>query len=228
MNFLDAVNRLFVANGIIRGDTDPITSFSSLQHGASIGIAKVAIQDELNELVSDSMIPYEKKTTGSITTVAGTRSYALSADFIRFFGEPPLLYCSSDNVEVFEYPGGENALRLSDFQYKTTQSNPFYWYFEAGTTKKISFYPVPQEAKTYTYDYEGDVSVTNSTDTMPFVTESEAQAFCRLASRRFKLLFEGMDPALIAVDPEHMKAKATLFNLLGGKNAPRQWAPVYR
>jgi hypothetical protein len=35
---------------------------------------------------------------------------------------------------------------------------------------------------------KGDVSVTNSTDTLPFHNEQEAQAFCRLASRRFKFL----------------------------------------
>lgn len=227
MNFLGAVTRIMRIEGILRGDTDAPTTFSDLQHGATINLAQIAIQDELNELTSDTLIPYEKKTTGSIITVAGTRSYALAADFIRFYGKA-MLYDSTTNFEMFEFPGGEDRLKVEVYTYKTQQSTPIYFYFEATTTKKISFYPVPQGVVTYTYDYEGDVSVTNATDTLPFHTESEAQAFCRLAGRRFKFLFEGMDPALLMQDPEHMKAKATLADLIIGKNPPKHYAPVYR
>lgn len=227
MNFLGAVTRIMRIEGILRGDTDAPTTFSDLQHGATINLAQIAIQDELNELTSDTLIPYEKKTTGSVVTVAGTRSYALAADFIRFYGKA-MLYDSVANFEMFEFPGGEDRLKVEVYNYKTQQSTPIYFYFEATTTKKISFYPVPQGVVTYAYDYEGDVSVTNATDTLPFHTESEAQAFCRIASRRFKFLFEGMDPALLMQDPEHMKAKATLADLIIGKNPPKHYAPVYR
>lgn len=231
MNFLASVNRVLRIGGIIRGDTDPITTFSDLQHGATVNLAQISIQDELNELTSDTLIPYEKKSTGSIVTVAGTRSYNLASDFIRFFGKA-MLYDSATNFEMFQYPGGEDALKVSIFNYKTQQSTPIYFYMggntELTTVKQISFYPVPQGAVTYAYDYEGDVSVTNATDVLPFQNEQEAQAFCRLASRRFKMVYEGMDPALIAQDPEHMKAKAVLADLIVGKNPPRYYAPIYR
>lgn len=227
MNFLAAVNRIMRIEGIIRGDTDPVTTFGDLQHGATINLAQIAIQDELNELTSDTLLPYEKKTTGSVVTVQGTRSYALATDFIRFFGRA-MLYCQADNFEMLEYPGGEDRIKTQFYDYKTAQSTPTYFYFEATTTKQISFWPVPQGAKTYAYDYEADVSVTNATDTLPFHNEQEAQGFCRLAGRRFKMLYEGMDPALIAQDPEHIKAKAVLADLIIGKNPPRYYAPVYR
>lgn len=227
MNFLSGVVRVLRANGVIRGDTDAPTTFSDLQHGATINIAQIAIQDELNELTSDQLIPYEKKTSGSIATVQGTRAYSLASDFIRFFGTP-MLYCTADNREIFEFSGGEDALRLSIYNYATQQGDPTWWYFEATTTKQIAFFPVPQSAKTWVYHYEGDVSVTSATDTLPFHNEQEAQAFCRLASRRFKMLFEGMDPALIAADPEHLKAKSTLMSIMKGKNPSWGWAPVYR
>lgn len=213
--------------GILRGDTDAPTTFSDLQHGATINLAQIAIQDELNELISDTLIPYERKTTASIVSAATTRSYALAADFIRFFGRA-MMYDSASNFELFEFKGGENSLKLADPQYKTTPGNPVTFYFEATTTKKISFYPVPTGIVTYSYDYEGDVSVTNASDTLPFHNESEAQAFCRLASRRFKFLYQGMDPAELAQDPEHIKAKATLADLIIGKNPPKYYAPVYR
>jgi hypothetical protein len=227
VNALGAVNRVLRAGGILRGDTDAITTFSDLQHGATIQMALLAIQDELTELVSDTLIPYEKKTTGSIVTVAGTRSYALASDFVRFFGTAKL-YNSTDNRELFEFSGGEDKLSLMVHDYKTVQGDPSAWYFEAGTTKQISLYQVPNAIKTYAYDYEYDVSVTNSTDTLPFTNEIEAQTFCRLASRRFKYLYEGMDVAGLDTDTERMKAKATLANLLTGKNAPKSYAPVYR
>lgn len=227
MTLIQAIARIMRAEGLIRGDTDAPTSLSDLQHGATINLAVIAVQDELNEIASDSMLPYEKDTTGSITTVAGTRSYALASNFIRFVGKA-MLYCSADNFEMFEFPGGEERLKTQVPNYKTLQSNPFAFYFEHGTTKKISFYPVPQEAKTYIYDYEKDISVTAATDTMPFHNEIEAQAFCRLAARRFKYLYQGLDVKDLDSDTERAKAKTALFDLVIGKNPPRHYAPVYR
>jgi hypothetical protein len=213
--------------GIIRGDVDAPSTFADLQHGATINLAQIAIQDELNELTSDTLLPYEHKATGSIVTVAGTRSYALASDFIRFYGRA-MLYDSVANFEMFEYPGGEDKLKLAIFNYKTQQSAPFYFYFEKTTTKQLSFYPVPQAAVTYTYDYEADVSVTNATDTLPFHNEQEAQAFCRLAARRFKYLYQGLNIADIDQDSEHMKAKAVLADMIVGKNPSKSYAPIYR
>lgn len=227
MTLIQAIARIMRIEGIIRGDTDAPTSLSDLQHGATINLAAIAVQDELNEITSDVMIPYEKDTTGSLTTVAGTRSYALASNFVRFVGRP-MLYCSADNYEMFEFPGGEESLKVQVPNYKTVQSTPYAFYFEYTTTKKISFFPVPQEAKTYTYDYEKDVSVTAAGDTLPFQNEIEAQAFCRLAARRFKYIFQGLNIADLDRDTERAKAKTVLFDLIIGKNAPKHYAPVYR
>ena len=227
MNFLSAVTRVMRSEGIIRGDTDGPASFADLQHGATISLAQIAVQDELNELLSDEAIAYEHSSLGSIVTVAGTISYSLASDFIRFFGSASL-YDSSNKVRIYEYPGGESRLQETYFDYKVTQTLPIAWYFDETTTKKIAFWPVPSTARTYTYDYEKDVSVTLATDTLPFHNESEAQAFCRLASRRFKYLYQDLDKTGLAVDPERMSAKATLIELMRGKNPPRMWAPVYR
>ncbi len=101
MNALGAVNRILRANGILRGDTDAITTFSDLQHGATVQLALLSVQDELIDLVADTLIPYEKKTTGTVSAVASTRTYSLAADFIRFYGRASL-YNSSDNIRIFE------------------------------------------------------------------------------------------------------------------------------
>lgn len=225
MDFITAVTRIMRAETILRGDTDAPTTFSDLQHGATIQLAQLAIQDELNELTSDNLLPYEKSTTGLITTAASTRSYSLASDFVRFFGTPMLL---TGTTQLFEYRGGEDRIKLVFPGYKTDSGTPYWWYFEATTSKKISFYPVPTSAVTYTYDYEKDVSLTNTTDTLPFHNEQEAQAFCRLAARRFKYLYQEKDTAALFGDPEWQKARATLAAMIAGKNPARSYTAVYR
>lgn len=213
--------------GIIRGDTDAPTTLTDLQHGATIQIALIAIQDELTSLTAETLIPYERDATGSITTTASTRSYSLASDFVRFYGIASLFDSTTKN-RLYEYKGGEIALQQDFLDYKTTESEPIAWYFDATTTKKIGFWPVPTSAKTYTYDYEQDVSVSAASDSLPFHNEIEAQTFCRLAARRFKLLYQKLDPALLEVDPEHRSAKATLANLIVGINPMKRYGPVYR
>lgn len=225
MNFLNAVTRIMRAETILRGDTDAPTTFSDLQHGATMALAQIAIQDELNELTSDSLIPYEKSTTGSITTANATRSYSLASDFVRFYGVPMLL---RGTIQLFEYNGGEEKLRLVFPGYKTDAGTPSWFYFDYTTTKKIAFYPIPVGADSYTYDYEKDVSVTNATDTLPFHNEQEAQAFCRLAARRFKYLYQNLEIAGLVADPEHQKGRAALVSMIIGKNPAGSYAASYR
>jgi hypothetical protein len=225
--FLAAVNRVLAANGILRGDTDPITTFSDLQHGATVNIAKIAIQDELNELLADSILPSERDTTGSITTSSGVRSYSLPSNFIRFDGLA-MLYLAADNQQLFEHQGGEEALKLEIPNYATTQGPPGEWYMDITTSKKIAFFGIPVSAKTYTFAYQADGSVEASTDRLPFHNDAESHSFCRLASRRFKYLYEGLDVANLDKDEERQKAKATLAALIVGKNPSNTWAPVYR
>ena len=227
MTFLEAVNRVLEANGVLAGDTEAITSFSDLQHKGSSRIARQAIQNELSALVSDRVLPYERDLSGSITTVSGTRAYSLANNFVRFLGEPAL-YLSENNWFIFEYPGGEEALRIAHPDYQTTESTPQYFYFERTSSKKIAFWPVPNVVKTYTYPFEVSVYVDEAADTMPFHNDMESHTFCRMASQRFKYMFEGLDISKLASDPEHMSAKAVLVDLIIGKNPPKRWAPVYR
>ena len=49
MTPLKLVNRIFRLNAIIRGDNDPITSFSDVQHNASTQLAIIAVQDEIGD-----------------------------------------------------------------------------------------------------------------------------------------------------------------------------------
>lgn len=228
MNFLDCVNRILRLNGKIRGDDDDITTFQDTAHNAAIQIAQIAVQDELSSLISDRLIDYEL-AEGTITTVAGTRTYALAADFIRFAGHPSL-YNATANRKIDEYPGGREVLKENIYTYKVTQGDPAYWYWEPSTTKTLGFYQVPDAVRTYTYDYEKSVLVTASTDTLPFHNDQEAQAFTQCAGRRYKGLFENNDNIVgfLVGDPTYVTARATLANLMKPRNPYTRYGALIR
>lgn len=224
--FLQGVTRIMRIEGIIRGDTDAPTTFSDLQHGATIQLAQIAIQDELNQLISDTLIPAERESAGVLSSLAGTRSYSLPSDFIRMFGIGILRDATNSNP-LYEYPGGEERVQNVYWDYKTAQSNPIAWYFDATSTKKIALWPVPSVTKNYTFDYEKSVAVSSASDTLPFQNDQESHTFLRMAGRRFKFLYQEKDLATLDQDPERALAKVALVQLILGKNPPRQYANVY-
>lgn len=222
--FIDAVNRIFRINNIIKGDDDTITSFSDTQHAADIQKAQIAIQSELTELISERLIPYEK-TNDTLTWVSGTRSYALNTNFIRFFGSRPSFYDSTNNIRYYEYKGGEDALMNYDFAYKTTSGSPIWWYWDNTTTKKVAFYPVPDSSsngKILTYEYEKSVMVSDSTDTMPFHNDEEFFTFCDMAAVRFKFILTEQPQGSLPRDATYSNAKSRLYALLRPTN-PRNF-----
>ncbi len=229
MNFLAAVNRVLRTNGIIKGDDDEVTTFSDTQHNATLNLAIIAIQDELNELISDKLINYEL-ATASITTSSGVRTYALATDFIRFY-EDAFFLDSTSNNQIFEYPGGKQILRLENLNYATQTGSATWWYWEEATTKKVGFYLVPNDdGRVLTYDYQKDVSVSASTDTLPFQNEAEAQTFCTMAARRHKALVEDSPNSQIFIDkdPTYTTSKARLLNLMRATNPTKNYGVDYR
>ena len=227
MTFIGAVNRVLRAAGILRGDDDEISTFSDLQHNATMNMAIVAIQSELADLISDRLIPYEK-TSSTIATVNGTRAYALETNFVRMFGSNPFFYNAADNTAIYEHRGGVDALRHEILDYQTQSGTPISWYWEDATTKKVAFYPVPDEAQTLSYDYEKDVSVSASTDTLPFHNETEAQAFVDMVVPLFKLMMTRQDTGALANNASHSNAKARLANLLRPTDPCARYGSTYR
>lgn len=229
MDFLTGVNRLLRRNNVIKGDDDNITTFSDNQHAAKIELSQIAIQDELNTLVSDRLIPYEK-TSGSIVTVENQRTYELAADFVRLFGEKPYFYYSTDNQQVFEYPGGEDHLRLAIPNYQDMRGNPTDWYIYHTTTKQVGLYQTPDAThagRTYTYEYERDVTVSVENDNLPFHSEAEAQSFIATAARRYQLLELGQGDIDFDTDAIYLTARRRLFDLMRFTNPKKRWGVKY-
>lgn len=232
MTFLELVNRMFRQNGILRGDTDAISSFADTQHNASTQIAVIAAQNELTDLVADNLIPAERKTSGAITTVAGQRTYSLPSDFLRFYGHAHL-YDAADNRQLYEYSGGLPQLQLDYYDYATQEGEPNWWYFEPTSGKKIGFFQVPDSPETFTFDYEGSVMISAVSDNLPFSADEESYAFAEMAGRRFKYMFEDVNNqadivAVLMADQTYRRAKARLAALLRGRNPARAYGFVYR
>lgn len=228
--FLDAVNRVLRIEGIIRGDDDDIVAFTETQHASAISLAMIAVQDELSEIVSERLIPYEKATS-TISLIAGTRTYSLISGFIRFFGERPSFYDSTDNVRIYEWAGGEDRLRDQDYQYKTTQGAPSWWYWSDTTSKEVAFYSVPSSAyngRSLSYDYEKSVMVSNSSDTMPFHNNEEFYAFSGMAARRFNFMRTQQPQGLLTEDATYNNAKSRLYAFLRPSNPSKHYGFGYR
>lgn len=230
MIFLDAVNRILRLNGLIRGDTDILSSFSDTNHNSSSAIAQIAVQDEIGELTGRGLLPYQHKEQQVVTLLTGVRVYSYPADFVQMWGEPAFFYDSAQNNQIYEYPGGEDNLRTSIFTYRTDAGYPIWFYFILSTTRQFAFYPVPDAQRngtTFTYDYSASVNVLASTDTIPLFTTDQQYAFCDMAARRFKFIYEGKIDIPVDTDSVYREARARLFALLRGKQPATRYGKVY-
>jgi hypothetical protein len=232
MTFLDAVNRILRITGVIRGDTDPIVTFADLQHGATLNLAIIAIQDTLTDLMAFYDFPYERNSS-TITLVTGTRVYSLANDFVQFWKENQFLYDSTNSNYIYEWESGERGLSANIFTYKTDSGSPSWWYYVEGSTKQIGFYQVPDA--TYngivlTYDYEKDIVPTLATDTLPFIRGIEANTFCQMAAVRFQALFNSNPKefsAPVEQHPQYINSRSTLLSLINPKKPRTTYGAVY-
>lgn len=230
MQFIDCVNRILRLNGLIRGDTDILSSFTDTNHASTSAIAQIAVQNEITELSSKGELPYQHKTNGSITLATNTRTYSLPNDFVQMWGETPFFLDSTQNTQIFQYPGGEEQLRQDILTYRTDKGAPNFFYFELGTTQQVSFYLVPDSSvngRALAFDYSGSVNVAASTDTIPLATIDQQYAFTEMAARRFKFLYEGHVDIPMDTDPVYREARSRLFALLKWKQPPRKYGRKY-
>lgn len=233
MTFLECVNRILRMNGQIRGDTDEVTAFSQTQHNAAVNIAIVCTQDELADLIADRLIPYEH-TSSTITFATNTMSYTLVSNFVRFYGKPHF-YNSTQNRQIYEFPGGLERLQVDIFNHATQYGQPNWFFMDPTTTKKVGFFQVPSSAENgqlWTYDYEKSVTVSVAGDTIPLHTTEEANAFAQMAGRRFKFMFEDASSkldiqAVLDGDVTYKRAKARLMALIVGVNPGKKYIHAY-
>lgn len=233
ITFLQTVDRMLRRNGIYGSDATSIAAFTSTAYDSAITMAKLAVQDELVELVSDRVVPREGHTSGTITTVADTRVYSLPSDFIRFYGHA-LFRNESKNRWIQEYTGGLEQLQSDIINWDDQTGEPLYWYWEPSTTtaRGVGFWQTPNDVYRITYEYEKSVMVQNTTDQLPFNTLEEGYAFAEMAARRFKFMFEAPNNindlvSILQKDGSYKAAKSRLLQLLKGRNPVLQYGHSY-
>lgn len=229
MNFLAGVNRLLREVQIIAGLDDEISSFSDTQHRTTLELAKLAIQQELASLAAHELLPTELRT-GDITTVAGTRTYKLPADFQRFLDKYPFIYSTdSPSSYIYEYPGGRGHMKLVNRNWQSAESETaHYWYYEpttsSATQKEIGLLSIPSTSgKVYEFEYEGSVYVTDATDNLPFITQMESDTFIAIAARRWLFNDNKLRVANLDEDGTYSEQKSTLIKLITPRYSTRRY-----
>ena len=231
--FLDSVNRILRITGVIRGDTDPVVTFSDLQHGATLNLAIIAVQDTMTDLASFYDFPVER-TSSSLTLIQGQATYSLPADFVNFWQDNQFFYDAVGSNHIFEYIGGEKRLAQNIFTYQSDLGTPNWWYYVEGATKKVGFYQIPNAEynnRVLTFNYEKDIIPVISTDTMPFQRDIENNTFCQLAAVRFQSLFNSnpkQPSAPVEQNPQYINSRATLLKLINPKQPNKIYGPIYQ
>ena len=216
--------------GIIAGDDDNLTDFSGTQFENDLNLAQIAIQDELADLASDKVLPYEQ-SSAYITLVNGTRAYSLASDFIRFTDEEPFLLRvdaatstgTSQGYRLWSWHGGEENLRRAYMDYRSTTSSPGWFYPTGGTSHQIGIFPVPDSnaaGDIYRYYYDKSITVSVTTDTIPLITAEAANAFCEAAGLRFRYLRmppqerQVLFPGGLNTNPQIQQARSRLIEFV--------------
>ena len=201
MTFLESVNRLMRTTTVMQWDDDDITSFSQTQHAGTISLAR------------------PEDAQGTITTVASTRTYALASDFVRLQRKNPwfqklegAIGTDAQGQFLSEYPGGENQLKKDVVAYTSQTGTPQWYYFTADQT--IGFYPIPDSADVWRYDYQKGVMPESESDSIPVQSDQMGYAFTDMASRLFTFLFTSQAiPQDLNQDVVYKTAKSALMAL---------------
>lgn len=229
MQFVDVVNRILRKDGVIRGDTDPLTNFNSLQHGATMNLAIIAVQDALNDFFADQSLPVERQQ-GTITLALNTRTYSLAAQFDKFWNDVANFYDATQNTLILEYAGGEQQLQLDIQDYKTQGGYPNWWYWVDASVATIGFYQVPDATvvgRVLTYDYFLNSMVQSYNDTMPFQQDKQVYAFTEMALMRFQAMKAGKEIADMKRQPAYVSAMTKTLNLINPKRQSRRYGCRY-
>jgi hypothetical protein len=169
---LDVVNRVRRVIGL-----GSVTSFveanESLDNVQDVNDSYLYLLKQL----PDDLPMLQDLTGGSLTTVAGTRTYALDSDARPFYLMEWSFADTSNENRALSWATKE-YVQKRDPNYKTNQGQPELIYLD-GTT--FGIYPVPDDAYTITYDFKSPFTrLSGTTDT--FLIPDEWLRFVELHS----------------------------------------------
>lgn len=190
---LEAINAILQRVSFTAGDAGAITSLTDSARQVAIDCAKQVINESIDELYSTTETPYpNEQSESTIVLVTGTRAYSLATDLVQLRWP----FIDKTNTQfIAEYAGGYNALLLLDPEQDNTGLPN--WGAIRPTDGKIHLDVAPDSTangKTYTYQYDKDLSLTLSTSNVPFnnaVFRALVPAWAELWKREQRQTFDG-------------------------------------
>lgn len=149
---------------------EDLTSLTQDDRQPDIDLMLQCINEVFGELALYRKDWPRRVVSGSVTTAAGTRDYALPTDFQELLQDPYNAASESEVVYRFkgDYSDFENYVRYAG---STVQSTPIWYHIDPistagaqaggdGNPPRISFYPLPDAVTTYNFMYKGDLTDT--------------------------------------------------------------------
>lgn len=190
---LDGINEVLKRVGVIDGDDAALTATTDAARQRTIDVAIQCINEGVDELYSatDLPMPTEQKES-TFTLVQGTRSYALESDLVQL--RWPLID-KSNNQYLFRFPGGYNDILILDPEQDDTGLPQYAAISPVNGELYLERAPDAQSAgRTYTYQYDRDLSLSDGSDTVPFtdaVFRAMVPAWVQLWKREMRNEFDG-------------------------------------
>lgn len=164
---LNSVNEVLKRVHVIQGDSGALTTLTDSARQGYIDVAVQVINEGMEELYSTVGRPLPKELASSTITLAtGDRDYALAADLVSMHW--PLID-RTNNQFIHEYPGGYLGLLELDPEQDDTGLPRFGVISPEDGELYLDTAPTSSEnGRTYTYQYDKDISMSVAADTVPF------------------------------------------------------------
>lgn len=190
---LQAVNEILKRTGEIAGENQEFSNLTNDARQRAIDVAVQVINEGMDELYSTTGLPHPKEQAeDTITLVAGDRDYALASDLVQL--RFPLID-KSNNHYIFEFAGGYNRLLIHDPEQDDTGLPHYGVISPVDGQLYLDRAPTSNDAgRVYTYQYDKDLSLSDSADTFPFpdaVFRAMVPAWVQLWKREMRNEFDG-------------------------------------
>lgn len=165
--YLNCVNEILTRVSVIAGDAGLLSSLTDSPRQVQIDVAKQVINEGIDDLyaVSNIAMPQEQ-ASGSMTLVTGTRAYTLASDLIQL--RFPMID-RTNNQYIGEFPGGYNAMLISDPEQDDTGLPMFGAFRPTDGLFFVDRAPTSVEnGRIYTYQYDKNLALTAAASTVPF------------------------------------------------------------
>lgn len=190
---LNATNEILKRVGIISGDSGELTSLTDSARQRAIDVAIQVVNEGIDDLYSASTVPHpNEQAEDTITLATSTRAYTLATDLVQL--RFPLID-KTNNQFIDEYPGGYNKMLMDDPEQDDTGLPHFAAIRPTDGKLYTDVAPTSDDnGNIYTYQYDKDVSLSASTDTVPFTDatfRAMVPAWVQLWKREMRNEFDG-------------------------------------